>query len=114
MRHSISKVKLPSIPSIQKERLSPMSVGFKLKKEEEDKDLEEPGEFVLCEYDESDEDNQKNDLNDEDNNKASNDEVFLYKYCEDVNTNQNILNKVYAVLSEKEILFFSSELKNEL
>ena len=114
MRHSISKVKLPSIPSIQKEKLSPMSVGFKLKKEEEDKDLEEPGEFVLCEYDESDEDNQKNDLNDEDNNKASNDEVFLYKYCEDANTNQNILNKVYGVLSEKEILFFSSELKNEL
>ena len=111
MRHSISKVKLPSIP---KEKLSPMSVGFKLKKEEEDKDLEEPGELVLCEYSESDEDNPKKDLNDESNNNDTIDEVFMYKYCEDVNTNLSILNKVYGVFSEKEILFFSSELKNEL
>ena len=40
-------------------------------------------------------------------------EAYLYKFCEDVNDEQKILNKFYAVLSEKEILFFSSDLKNE-
>ena len=106
MRHSISKVKLPSMP---KEKLTPMSVGFKLKKEEENKGLGDPEDFVLCEYSDSDDFNKE----DNNNNNDNNDEVFLYKYCDDVN-NQNILNRVYSVFSEKEILFFSSELKNEL
>ena len=109
MRYSSSKTKI-KLPSISKEKLSPMSVGFKLK--QEDKDCEDPGEFVLCECSGSEEET-KNDLNEEEVNNDSN-EVFLYKMCDDVNNNQNILNKFYAVLSQKEILFFSSEYKNEL
>ena len=93
MRYYSSKTKM-KLPLLTKEKLTPMSVGFKLKKE--DKDSEAPEEFVLCEY------------NSDDN------EVFLYKFCDDINNNQNILNNFYAVLSEKEILFFTSESKNEL
>jgi len=93
MRYNSSKTKI-KLPVLTKEKLTPMSVGFKLKKE--DKDSEAPEEFVLCEYDSDD------------------NEVFLYKFCDDINNNQNILNNFYAVLSEKEILFFTSESKNEL
>ena len=112
---------LPFIPSSkEKMKMTPLSVGTKLKEEKDEND--EPGDFVLCEYsgseDESGNINKINlnniDNNNEENNLNSN-EVYLYKINEeDSNLNQNSLNKYYAKLSDKEILFFSSELKNEL
>ena len=98
VRFNNSKIKLPSIT---KEKMTPFTVGAKLKKE--DKDCEEPGDFVLCEYSGS-----------EDNDENEDNETYLYKFCEDSYGNFNILNKFYGVLSEKEILFFSNDLKNEL
>ena len=109
IKYNNSKVKLPSIP---KEKLSPMSVGFRSSKEEEN-DLKEPGELVLCEYSDEEVDLDNNKELNVNSNKDIN-EIYLYKLCEDINGEQKIMNKFYAVLSGKEILFFSSDLKNEL
>ena len=108
MKFSNSKTKLPKIAN---EKLSPMSDGY-LRKEEY-KDIEEPGDFVLCEYSGNEEDfsNNKNEENYDDSNYN---EVYLYKNDEDFNRNKKILTQYYGVLSGKEILFFSSEQKNEL
>ena len=115
MRYNSSKIKLPSI---SKEKLTPMSVGFKLKKGEKD-DLDEPEELVLCELSGSDDesftnkDSTKNLKAVEEESNFDSNEVYLYKLFED-NPGQKVLNKFYGVLSKKEILFFSSDLKNEL
>ena len=115
-----NKTKLPSILAIkerEKQKMIPLSVGTKLKDEIDV--LEEPEEFVLCEYlsDENDSDkidkNNSKDSNNDENNFDSN-EVFLYKLNEDDNSSKKILTKYYAMISDKEILFFTSELKNEL
>ena len=116
-----NKTKLPSIfankEREKKQKIIPLSVGTKLKDEIDV--LEEPEEFVLCEYpsDENDSDkinkNNSKDFNNDDNNLDSN-EIYLYKLNEDDNSSKKILTKYYAMLSEKEILFFTSELKNEL
>ena len=92
----------------------PLSVGTKPKN---DNMPDDPGEFVLCEYSGSEEDSinkisSKNiELYDEEAQMDSN-EVYLFKVNED--DIQSIMTKYYAKLSEKEILFFSSDLKNEL
>ena len=92
----------------------PLSVETKLKN---DNMIDEPGEFVLCEYSGSEEDSinkvsSKNiEYYDEETQMDSN-EVYLFKFNED--DIQSIMTKYYAKLSEKEILFFSSDLKNEL
>ena len=114
-----SKQKLPSI-SISKEldKKIPLSVEMKLKDEKNDFDLEEPEEFVLCEQTEDDDLKKinKSNLKDEENNNQQNNsnEVFVFLIENDNNMHRNTLNKYYAVLSEKELLFFSSELKKEL
>ena len=99
------------LPSISKEKLSPMSVGYKLKEEEEE--LKGIDEFVLNEYENEDNTcaNGNQELNHE-NNPNSN-EVYLYKLCKDINGEITLMNKFYAILSEKEILFFSPETKRE-
>ena len=111
----LSDSKLPSI--LQAKDMNkgiPLSVEAKPKN---DNLADEPGEFVLCEYSGSDEDSinkisSKNiEFYDEESQMDSN-EVYLYKVNED--DIQSIMTKYYAKLSEKEILFFSSDLKNEL
>ena len=103
------KNKLPAIP---KEKLTPLSVGFQLKKP--NKNFKEPSEFVLCDPSEN-EDNQKNLENIL--NKGKNDSIstFCYKETEEINNSLNpiIINKFYAVLSGKEILFFKNENKTD-
>ena len=107
------KKKISSI-SIQKEndKTVPLSVGAKIK--EDDKDLDDLGEFVLCEYSSEEDSPNKNKRNskNEDNNETNSDELFLYKFDEDDFLNK--LNKYYAKISGKEILFFNSETKSEL
>ena len=107
-----SKIKVPLIhQSKEKEKMFPLSVGCKLK--DEKNEIEQPGDFVLCEYSsEEDNNNNKNNSKNNSSDEAASDEVFIYKI--DKNESINKLNKYYAMLSEKEILFFSSELKNEL
>ena len=110
-----SDPKLPYILPTKDKKIFPLSVETKLKNDIEVG--EEPGDFVLCECNDSEEDSiNKNstknlELFDEETQIDSN-EVFLFKFNED--DIQNILTKYYAKLSEKEILFFSSDLKNEL
>ena len=95
--------------NFKKRNSLPLSVGAKLK--EEKNELDELGEFILCEYPLEEDFNNKNNKNEEDNESCL-DELFLYKVNEDDILNK--LNKYYAMLSDKEILFFKSELKNEL
>jgi len=106
-----SDQKLPYILSTKDKNMLPLSIETKQKYKKEVAD--EPGEFILCEYNDSEEDsiNKNLDLLDEETQIDSN-EVFLFKFNED--EFHNILTKYYAKLSEKEILFFSSDLKNEL
>jgi hypothetical protein len=112
--HSDSKLPFP-LHGKDKNKNNPLSVGTKLKND--NNVVDDPGEFVLCEYSGSEEDSinkisSKNiEFYDEETQMDSN-EVYLYKYNED--DIQNIMTKYYAKLSEKEILFFSSDLKNEL
>ena len=96
-----------------KEKMLPLSVGAKFKKEEKS-DLDELSEFILCEPSREDNYNNHNKKNskDEEDNEACSNEIFLYKFNEDDFLNK--LNKYYAMLSDKEILFFDSELKKEL
>ena len=112
-----SKTNFPSIFTIkekEKQKMIPLSVGTKFKDKIDD--IEEPGDFVLCEYsnDEDEDDVDKNNKNISKDNNSNSNEVFLYKIDEDDNSIKKVLTKYYAMLSEKEILFFTSELKNEL
>ncbi len=101
------KVKLPLII---KDKWSPVSVGDKNK--DEDIVLKESEDFDLYECTGSEDESIKNIDSCGEVNDLS--EVYLFKLCEDINGEQKILNKFYGVLSKKEILFFSSDLKNEL
>ena len=101
------------LPSIGREKMTPLSVGFHFKKEE--KDLKEISEFVLCNLSGS-EDSQKNIENKNEDKKNDIIATYCYKASEDNNNifNPKIINKYYAVLSEKEILFFNNDTKSEL
>ena len=103
------KKKISSISiSKDKDKTIPLSVGAKVK--DDDNDLDELNDFVLCEYP-SNEDFSNMDIK-YSNNEVNSDELFLYKFDDDDFLNK--LNKYYAMISEKEILFFKSESKNEL
>ena len=108
--------KLPSI-TVNQKKYSP-NIGVKdiFKFNEEFKNvIDEPEEFILCEYTGNDEEN-RNSLYDQDSNKQENifnlNEACLFKYDEKDNL-PYILNKYYALIKEKEIIFFSSEKKTE-
>jgi len=110
-----SDPKLPYILPTKDKKMFPLSVETKIKNEKDVAD--DPGEFMLCEYNGSDEDsiNKNSSKNLEildEESQIDSDEVYLFKYNED--EFHNILTKYYAKLSDKEILFFSSELKNDL
>ena len=100
------------LPLIQKEKMTPLSVGFRFKKP--DKDFKEPSEFVLCNSSES-EDSQKNLEPIIDNSKKDLISAYCYKTTEETNSllNSKVINKCYAVLSGKEILFFKNESKTD-
>ena len=100
------------LPSITKEQKTPLSVPMHFKKL--DKDFKMPAEFVLCDSSESG-DSQKNmDIIQEEKEELS--ELYCFKAHEDNNASMNptIINKTYAVLSGKEILFFTNDNKVEL
>ena len=108
--------KLPSI-SVNQKKYSPI-IGAEFKfnyKEEIKNEMEEPEEFMLCEYSDNDDEN-RNSLFGRDSNKSENifqlKEVYLFKYDEN-DFHTNILNKYYALIKGKEIIFFSSEQKTE-
>ena len=108
--------KLPSI-TVNQKKYSP-NIGVKdiFKFNEEFKNvIDEPEEFILCEYTGNDEEN-RNSLYDQDSNKQENifnlNEACLFKYDEKDNLPYS-LNKYYALIKEKEIIFFSSEKKTE-
>ena len=111
--------KLPSI-SINQKKYSPV-IGLErsLKWEEEIKNnnIEEPEEFMLCEYSDNDDEN-RNSLCGRESNKSDNifqlNEAYLYKHNENDILQNNSLEKYYTLIKEKELLFFSSEQKNEL
>ena len=108
------KKKLPLL-SLSQKKCSPL-IGInkylKLKNEMEN-GIEEPEEFVLCEYSENDGSSNRNSLIGRDSNKSENIfqlvEAYLYKYDD----NNNLI-KCYAWIKEKEIIFFTSEQKNEI
>ena len=109
--------KLPSIVIKQKNYSPVIGMESTLKlKEELKNDIEEPEEFMLCECSDNDDDN-RNNICDRESNKANNifqlNESYLYKY-EDNEIYPSNLNKYYALIKEKEILFFHSEQKIEL
>ena len=111
------KQKLPQI-SFSQQKYSPMigiSQYLKLKNEIKD-DIEELEEFQLCEGSENDGSSNTNSLLGRDSNKSENifqlNETYLYKY-DDNDFHFSFLNKYYALLKEKEIIFFTSEQKNE-
>ena len=109
--------KLPSLSLAQK--LSPL-LGVqqyqKFKNEMKD-EPEEPEEFQLCEYSENEGSSNRNSLLGRDSNKSDNifqiSETYLYKYDENEGY-YNMLNKYYALLKDKEILFFTNEQKTDL
>ena len=108
--------KLPSI-SVNQKKYSPI-IGALFKfnyKEEIKNEVGEPEEFMLCEYSDNDDEN-RNSLCGRDSNKSDNifqlNEVYLFKYDEN-DFHTNILNKYYALIKEKELIFFSSEQKTE-
>ena len=100
------------LPSIQNEKKAPLSVGFHLKKE--DKDFKGPSEFVLCDRTESEE-SQKNLEIVKGDQKSDLIAAYCFKVTEETNNllNPKIINKFYAVLSGKEILFFKNETKTD-
>ena len=102
------KQKLPSISNVKK---TPLSVPIHFKKL--DKDFKMPSEFVLCDSSESG-DSQKNmDIIHEEKEELNG--LYCFKANEDsISMNTTIINKIYAVLSGKEILFFTNENKAEL
>ena len=108
--------KLPSI-SVNQNKYSPIigvEGNFKVK-EEIKNEIEEPEEFILCEYSDNDEEN-RNNLFGQDSKKSENifhlNSAYLFKY-DDNDFHSNILNKYFALIKEKEIIFFSSEQKTE-
>ena len=109
--------KLPAI-FINQKKYSPMiglECNFKLK-EEIKNNIAEPDEFMLCEYSDNDDEN-RNSFCGRDSNKSDNifqlNEAYLYRYTEN-DLQPNILNKYYAVIKDREILFFSSDQKTDL
>ena len=111
--------KLPSI-SINQQKYSPcigMEHGLKLKEEIKSIEVPEPEEFMLCEYSDNDNEN-RNSLCGRDSNKSDNifqlNEAYLYRYNDTDPLLNNSLDKYYALIKEKELLFFSSEKKEEL
>ena len=100
------------LPAISKNKLTPLSEGFKLKKR--DSNLKEPSEFILCNLSESD-DSQKNLNNVDDEKKNDLLETYCFKVTEESNNliDPKIINKFYAVLSEKELLFFNNDTKSD-
>ena len=111
--------KLPSI-SINQKKYSPcigMEHGLKLKEEIKNIEVPEPEEFMLCEYSDNDNEN-RNSLCGRDSNKSDNifqlNEAYLYRYNDTDSFLNNSLDKYYALIKEKELLFFSSEKKEEL
>ena len=113
--NSINKLRYSlksKLPSITKEKSTPLSVPIHFKKK--DKDFKMPSEFVLCDLSESD-DSQKNMDVIQEEQKDDIPGIYCFKNNEENNSiNQIILNKFYAILSGKEILFFSNENKTEL
>ena len=113
--NSINKLRYSlksKLPSITKEKSTPLTVPIHFKKI--DKDFKMPSEFVLCDLSESD-DSQKNMDVIQEEQKDDIPGVYCFKNNEENNSiNQIILNKFYAILSGKEILFFSNENKTEL
>ena len=113
--NSINKLRYSlksKLPSITKEKSTPLSVPIHFKKI--DKDFKMPSEFVLCDLSESD-DSQKNMDVIQEEQKDDIPGIYCFKNNEENNSiNQIILNKFYAILSGKEILFFSNENKTEL
>ena len=113
--NSINKLRYSlksKLPSITKEKSTPLSVPIHCKKI--DKDFKMPSEFVLCDLSESD-DSQKNMDVIQEEQKDDIPGIYCFKNNEENNSiNQIILNKFYAILSGKEILFFSNENKTEL
>ena len=111
-----SRQKLPSI-SINQKKYSPVIGVEQYLKFNNDlrNDIEAPEEFMLCEYSENDDSN-RNSLIGRDSNKSDNifqlNEAYLFKYDEN-DFHQNIFNKYYALLKDKEIIFFTSEQKKE-
>ena len=108
--------KLPSI-SVNQKKYSPIIGAERYNwKEEIKNDIEEPEEFMLCEYSDNDDEN-RNSSGGRDSNKSDNifqlSESYLYKYNEN-DTFLNSLDKYYAIIKEKELLFFTSEQKTEL
>ena len=108
--------KLPSLSLSQKR--SPL-IGIahyqKIKDELKD-DIEEFDEFKLCELSENDGSSNTNSLIGRDSNKSENifqlNETYIYKYDEN-DFHLNILNKYYALIKDKEIIFFYNESKSE-
>ena len=100
------------LPAIQKEKFTPLTVPEKLKRE--DLDFQEPSKFVLLDGSES-EDSQKNLEMVRKASKTDLISTFCYKITDETNNllNPKIINKFYAVLSGKEILFFKNETKND-
>ena len=113
--NSINKLRYSlksKLPSITKEKSTPLTVPIHFKKI--DKDFKMPSEFVLCDLSESD-DSQKNMDVIQEEQKDDIPGIYCFKNNEENNSiNQIILNKFYAILSGKEILFFSNENKTEL
>ena len=109
--------KLPSLSLSTK--LSPLiGVGqYQKFKDGLKEEVEEPEEFKLCEYSENEESSNRNSLKDRDSYKSDNifqiTETYLYKYEED-DCYFNMVNKYYALLKDKEILFFTNEQKTDL
>ena len=108
--------KLPSI-SVNQKKYSPIIGAERYNwKEEIKNDIEEPEEFMLCEYSDNDDEN-RNSSGGRDSNKSDNifqlSESYLYKYNEN-DTFLNSLDKYYSIIKEKELLFFTSEQKTEL
>jgi len=99
------------LPSISNEKKTPLSVPIHFKKL--DKDFKMPSEFVLCDSSESG-DSQKNmDIIQEEKEELNG--LYCYKVNEEsISMNPTIINKNFAVLSGKEILFFTNENKAEL
>ena len=100
------------LPAIQKEKFTPLTVPVKLKRE--DLDFQEPSKFVLLDGSES-EDSQKNLEMVRKASKTDLISTFCYKITDETNNllNPKIINKFFAVLSGKEILFFKNETKND-
>ena len=111
--------KLPSI-TVNQKKYSPvigLECSLKWKEEIKNNNIEEPEEFMLCEYPDNDDEN-RNSLYGRDSNISDNifqlNEAYLYIQKENDIFQNNALEKYYALIKEKELLFFSSEQKTEL